>query len=103
MRFMCRFRIPVEVGNRLAKEGKLGSVMKSILDEQKPEAVYFALDKGRRTAFVVLNIDSPSQLPGFAEPWFLALNAEAECDPAMTPDDLMKAGPSIEAAVKKFA
>jgi hypothetical protein len=103
MRFMCRFRIPVEVGNRLAKEGKLGLKIQAILEEQKPEAVYFTLDQGKRTAFVVLNIDRESHLAAIAEPWFIAFNAEMEADPAMTPEDLKNAGPAIEAAVKKYA
>jgi len=103
MRFMCRFRIPVEVGNRLAKEGRLGQVMKSILDEQKPEAVWFSLDQGKRTAFMVINVEDPSDVPAIAEPWFLALSAEMNADVAMTPEDLMKAGPAIEAAARKYA
>jgi hypothetical protein len=47
-------------------------------------------------------MDDPSDLPGIAEPWFLAFNAEIEAQPAMTPEDLQKAGPAIEAAAKKF-
>ncbi len=43
-----------------------------------------------------------SELPAIAEPWFLAFNAEIEATPAMTPEDLMKAGPDIEEAVKNF-
>ncbi|MBD3299018.1 MAG: hypothetical protein GF341_10210 [candidate division Zixibacteria bacterium] len=103
MRFMCRFRIPVAVGNRLAQEGKLGLKLQAILEEQKPEAVYFSMDQGKRTAFVVLNIDNPSQIPAIAEPWFHAVEAEMDADPAMTPEDLKNAGPDIEAAVKKYA
>jgi hypothetical protein len=37
-------------------------------------------------------MDDLSQLPAIAEPWFLALNAAIEVMPAMTPEDLMKAG-----------
>ncbi len=43
-----------------------------------------------------------SQIPALAEPWFLAANAKVEFLPAMRPEDLAKAGPSIEAAVKKY-
>ncbi len=103
MRFMCRFRIPVETGNQLAKEGKLGLKVQAILEEQKPEAVYFSLEQGKRTVFVVVNIDQTSQLPQIAEPWFQAFNAEMEADIAMTAEDMKNAGPSIEAAVKKYA
>jgi hypothetical protein len=36
------------------------------------------------------------------EPWFLALNASIAATPAMMPEDLQKAAPAIEEAVKRF-
>ena len=73
-----------------------------ILAEQKPEAAYFAAENGKRTAFLFLNMDAPSQLPAIAEPWFLAFNASIEATPAMVVADLQEAGPAIEQAVKKY-
>jgi hypothetical protein len=43
-----------------------------------------------------------SQIPAIAEPWFLAFNAHVEMHPVMVPEDLAKAGPAIEQAVKKY-
>jgi hypothetical protein len=43
-----------------------------------------------------------SQVPAITEPWFLAFDAEVEIHPVMVRDDLMKAGPAIEQAVKKY-
>jgi len=37
-----------------------------------------------------------------AEPWFLAFNAQVEFHPAMNLEDLKKATPGIEKAVKKY-
>jgi hypothetical protein len=37
-----------------------------------------------------------------AEPFFLALEAEIECFPAMIPDDLKKAAPHFERALREF-
>jgi hypothetical protein len=37
-----------------------------------------------------------------AEPWFLAFNAHVEFHPAMTLEDLKKATPGIEKAVKNY-
>jgi hypothetical protein len=102
MRILMKVTMPVESGNRLAKAGTLGATMQSILADLKPEAAYFAEMDGHRTGIIVVNIAEPSQIPAIAEPFFLAFNARVEMHPAMTPEDLAKAGPSIEAAAKKF-
>ena len=103
MRFLLKVNIPVEAGNEAAKAGKLGATIQSILEELKPEAVYFAAENGQRTAFIFLDMQDASQIPAVAEPWFLAFNASIECQPVMTPGDLAKAGGAIEAAVKKYS
>jgi hypothetical protein len=102
MRFILKVTFPVETGNALARAGKLGETIGRILEEQKPEAAYFVAQDGERCGIIVLNMDSADQIPAIAEPWFLALNASVEATPAMTPEDLEKAGPSIAAAVQKF-
>ena len=102
MRFLLKVNIPVDAGNAAAKAGKLGGTIQSILADLKPEAVYFTDDKGQRTAFIFLDMQEASQIPAIAEPWFLAFNAHVEIHPVMVPDDLMKAGPAIEQAVKKY-
>lgn len=100
MLFMFKISMPVESGNAQAKKGF--DALQRILAEQKPEAVYFATDAGKRTAFMFKSMTDMSQLPAIAEPWFLALNASMEIAPVMTPEDLMKAAPAIGEAVKKY-
>ncbi|MBI3098975.1 MAG: hypothetical protein HYY93_12150 [Planctomycetes bacterium] len=51
----------------------------------------------------MVNFDHPSQIPAFAEPWFLAFKADVQIHPVMTMQDLQKAGPAIEKAVKEYA
>jgi len=100
MRFLVKISIPVEAGNKAAKNGF--SVIPRILEQQKPEAAYFIAENGKRTGILIIDMKDPSQIPAIAEPWFLALNASIEATPAMIPEDLKKAGPAVEQAVKQF-
>jgi hypothetical protein len=101
MRFLVKVSFPVEAGNAAAKKDGF-KVIQSILQEQKPEAVYFVAENGKRTGIMIINMDDASEIPAFAEPWFLAFNAAIEATPAMVPADLEKAGPAIAKAVKNY-
>jgi hypothetical protein len=102
MRFLLKVNIPNDAGNAAARAGMLGKTIKAILEEQKPEAVYFTDDHGQRCGYMFIEMADASQIPAFAEPWFLAFNAQIELHPVMTPDDLAKAAPAIERAVGRF-
>ena len=100
MRFLMKVSMSVESANRAARDGF--QVIPRILDQVKPEAAYFLAEGGWRTALLIVNMDNTSEIPGLAEPWFLALNASIEMQPVMLPEDLAAAGPAIEQAVKDF-
>lgn len=102
MRFLMKAAMPVEAGNALIADGSLAKTLESILFDLKPEAAYFAEEDGKRTAFIFFDLEETSQIPAVAEPWFLALNASVHLQPAMNLDDLKKAGPGIEHAVKHY-
>ena len=102
MRFLMRISWDVEAGNAIIRSGKLGQVVQSILAERNLRPRLTA-EGGQRGGIIVVNISDVSQIPALAEPWFLTANAKVEFIPAMTPEDLAKASPSIEAAVKKYA
>ena len=102
MRFLLKVVMDVEAGNRLAKAGKLGTTIQSIVEELKPEAAYFLDTDGQRSGLLFLEMKDASQIPSIVEPWFLALNANVEIHPVMVPGDLAKAGSAIEAAAKKY-
>ena len=102
MRFLLKVTIPTEAGNAGIKSGNLMKVVQSTLQQLKPEAAYFTEIDGKRTGFIVTDLENPSQIPAVAEPFFLGLNATVEFHPAMTAEDLMKAGPGIEQAVKTY-
>ncbi len=102
MRFMVKVMMDVEKGNALARKANLQKIAQSILEEIKPEAAYFLAEEGKRSALLFVDMDDASRIPAIAEPWFLAMNATVEFKPVMTIEDLKKAGPGIERAVKKF-
>jgi hypothetical protein len=102
MRFLLKAEWPVEAGNAAMRDGSLPETIRSILDDLKPEAAYFLASNGKRTAMLFVDMQDASQIPALAEPWFLAFQASLDVVPVMTPDDLKKAGPAIEQAVKKY-
>ncbi len=102
MRFLVKDTFDVVSGNSLARDGRLGATIQSILEELKPEAAYFLAEDGERAAFLFVDMDDASQIPAVAEPWFLALIASVSFTPVMVAEDLMKAGPAIDQAAKKY-
>ena len=101
MRFLMKVSMPHEPFNSYVKKGTADKTMMSIMGELKPEAAYFIEMSGRRTGILIVNLADTSQIPHFAEPWFLLFNADVEFHPAMLPEDLGRAG--LEALGKKWS
>ena len=102
MRMLLKVNIPVETGNKAAREGTLGKTIQQILQAQRPGAAYFVAENGQRCGFLVVNLDNASKIPALAEPWFLAFNAGVELYPLMTPEDLQKASGDIESCARTY-
>ncbi len=101
MRMLMHVQFPLEPFNTAVRDGSVGQKIQRILEAIKPEAAYFSEQNGRRGGTLVVNVKDPSEVPMFAEPWFLTFNAEVEFRIAMTPEDLARA--SLEALGKKWA
>jgi hypothetical protein len=92
MKFIVIARIPLETFNAAVRDGSAGEKTDRILQETKPEAVYFTEMDGLRTVVMAVEMTNPSQIPFFAEPWFLNFGCRVEFHPAMTQEDLRNAG-----------
>lgn len=101
MRMLVNVEFPHEPFNTAVRNGTVGSTIAKILEALKPEAVYFTEQDGHRGAILVVNLESPSQVPALAEPWFLSFNADCKFRVVMTPEDLQQAG--LEELGKKWA
>jgi hypothetical protein len=101
MRILLHVRIPHEEFNATVRDGSAEKKMKQILEQTKPEAVYFTEYDGRRGAIMIININDPSEVPKFSEPWFLLFNADVQFHIAMTPEELGRAG--LEKLGKKWS
>jgi hypothetical protein len=101
MRMLVQVKIPPEEFNAAVRDGSVGKKIERILQETKPEAVYFTEYEGQRGAVMIVDLKDSSQVPFFAEPWFLLFNADVEFHVAMTPEDLGRAG--LDALGKKWA
>ncbi len=74
------------------REGKAGEILNQILGNLNPECAYFTEQNGTRSAVLIINISESSEIPTYAEPFFLMFNADCKFRIAMTPDDLGAAG-----------
>jgi hypothetical protein len=101
MRVLRTVRLPHHIFNAAVKDGTAAAKMARILEANKPEAAYFTEYNGQRSAVLVVELSDPSKIPSLAEPWFLTFQADVELRPAMTLEDLKRAG--LEELGKKWS
>lgn len=92
MRMLVIAKNPLEPFNSCVKDGSAGRTLRAIVEELRPEAVYFTEIDGKRSCVMVVDMKDASQVPSIAEPFFLNFNASVEFHPVMSPEDLAKAG-----------
>ena len=88
MRMMMKAKMDTAAASKAIQDGRLPKVMQSVMEQLKPEAAYFGPEGGQRTAFIVFQLDDPSQLPSISEPFFSEFNATIEIFPVMDRADL---------------
>jgi hypothetical protein len=101
MRMLIDFNFPLEPFNTLVRDGTVGQKIQQILEEIKPEAVYFSERGGKRGGIMIVDVADPSKVPAIAEPFFLTFNASVEFHIVMGPEELGRAG--LDELGKKYA
>jgi hypothetical protein len=101
MRMMMLVQLPLEPFSTAIKSGTASEKMKKIMEAIKPEHAWFGEREGKRGGILIVNVNSPSEIPRLAEPWFLTFNASVEFRIAMTAEDLAHAG--LEALGKQWS
>jgi hypothetical protein len=92
MRMLMQVKFPHKEFNEAVKDGSIDKKIRRILDETRPEAVYFTEYNGQRGAVMIVDLADSSGVPVLAEPWFLTFNADVQFRIVMTPEDLGRAG-----------
>ncbi|MER8005068.1 hypothetical protein [Streptomyces sp. NPDC094149] len=90
MRVLLKASMNTEKANDVIRSGKMPQLMEETLGNLKPEAAYFTIDHGVRTAYLVIDVQDSSQMPSIGEPFFMDLGAEIDMTPVMNSDDLQK-------------
>lgn len=92
MRLLLTVEFPHEPFNTLVRSGEASRVIGRILDEIKPEAAYFTEQDGTRSGIFVIDVQHPSEIPRFSEPFFLHFEADCRFRIVMRPEELQEAG-----------
>lgn len=101
MKMLLTVEFPLEPFNSLVRSGKAGEIIGHILETIKPETAYFTEQDGKRGGIFVIDVKAASDVPAFAEPFFLKFQAGCKFRILMSPDDLQKAG--LQALGKQWA
>ena len=99
MRVMLRVSVPTEEGNRAIRDGSLPRAIEQTMADLKPEAAYFTVESGRRTAYLFVSLKEMSDMPYVGERFFFAFNAAVDAIPVMNADELKQGLPRAMAAL----
>ncbi|MEU5179569.1 DUF3303 family protein [Streptomyces longwoodensis] len=88
MRMLLKACMDTEKANEAVRNGTLDKLIHEVAQQLKPEAAYFTAENGRRTAFMVFDMQDSSTMPMISEPFFQDLGADITYTPVMNMDDV---------------
>jgi len=102
MRMMLSVTYPTAKFNELWRKRELGPKIQKIIEDIKPEAIYFGKgNAGQRGVVVIVDVPTPADLPRVTEPWYLTFEATVESCVCMTAEEVAKL--DYEGMAKKYA
>ncbi len=102
MRCLVHATLTNESGNALVRDPNMAQRIQTVLEDLRPEAVYFAAANGQRSIYAICTLETGADIPRVAEPLWLAFNASVEIVPVLTPEDMQQAGPSLSQVAQKY-
>jgi hypothetical protein len=82
--------MPTEHGNKLLQDPDFAKKLEGMLNQIKPEAVYFTPVEGDRGIYMIINLASADMIARTFEPVWQTLNCKLDLTPVMELSDLKK-------------
>jgi hypothetical protein len=82
--------MPTESGNKMLADPNFPKKLEGVLNQIKPEAVYFAPIEGERGIYMIVNLPSADMIATIAEPLWMTFNCKLDLTPLMELSDLQK-------------
>jgi hypothetical protein len=82
--------MPTESGNKLLQDPNFPKKLEGVLNQIKPEAVYFTAIEGERGIYMIVNVPSADMIATIAEPLWMTFNCKLDLQPLMELKDLQQ-------------
>lgn len=82
--------MPTEYGNKLLQDPSFPKKLEGVLNQIKPDAVYFSSIDGERGIYMIVNLQSADMIATIAEPLWMMFNCKLDFEPVMELADLQK-------------
>jgi len=90
MKFLVRLHMPTEHGNKMLQDPNFPKKLEGVLNQIKPEAVYFTPIEGERGIYMIVNLPSADMIATIVEPLWMTFNCKLDLTPVMELSDLQK-------------
>jgi hypothetical protein len=90
MKFLLRLHMPTEYGNKLLQDPNFPKKLEGVINQIKPEAVYFTPVEGERGIYMIVNLPSADMIATISEPLWMMFNCKLDLEPLMELKDLQQ-------------